>query len=120
MTNLAYAPHLRVAMDAFAEEHGTSGIRYEIVLCDGCGGSGTETLRGCVFTAEDMAEDPDFAEDYASGFYSTACTECGGYGRYYVLSEYAASPEAHAFYGEWLQDIYDDLAVRRAESGYAW
>lgn len=119
MTNLAYAPYLKAAMAAFAEENGTAGIRYEITLCSACGGRGTETLRGCVFTAEDMAEDPDFAEDYRNGFYDTACTECDGHGRYYVLAENAA-PEVLAFWSEWLQGIYDDLAVRRAESGYAW
>lgn len=119
MTNLAYAPYLRDAMRDFAEDNGTAGIRYEITLCEACDGSGTETLRGCVFTAEDMADDPDFAEDYATGFYDTDCSECAGKGRYYVLAEYA-SPEAHAHYTEWVNDIYDDIALRRAESGYAW
>lgn len=50
----------------------------EWVVCPTCNGRGTSTAYLGSFTADDFAEDPDFAEDYFSGFYDRACDECDG------------------------------------------
>lgn len=51
------------------------------IVCPDCNGSGTELnhhLKGVWFSAEDMNEDPDFAEDYFGGTYDVPCSRCCG------------------------------------------
>lgn len=50
-------------------------------ICPECSGAGTELrggLKGAVFSAEDLAEDPEFFDDYFSGAYDVACSKCHG------------------------------------------
>lgn len=59
-------------------EHTLPG-KFEV--CPECEGSGTElygSLKGAVFTPEDFANDPEFAEDYFGGSYDVACSKCKG------------------------------------------
>ena len=54
---------------------------YEV--CETCGGKGKHVnpaIDGHGISAEEMHEDPDFAEDYFSGVYDVPCEECGGRG----------------------------------------
>lgn len=54
-------------------------IKFEI--CPTCQGKGTHvnpSIDCNGLTAEDFAEDPDFAEDYFNGAYDQTCNECGG------------------------------------------
>lgn len=53
--------------------------RFEV--CSQCNGEGTElygSLKGAVFSAQDFAEDPDFAEDYFGGHCDVPCAHCHG------------------------------------------
>lgn len=53
--------------------------RFEV--CPTCAGKGTRVnpaIDGNGLTAEDLAEDPDFAEGYFAGVYDIQCDRCGG------------------------------------------
>lgn len=54
------------------------------MICPACDGEG-ETVNPSIdaggLSAEDFAEDPDFAEDYRSGVYDVCCAACGGSGK---------------------------------------
>ena len=53
--------------------------KYEVCdRCEGTGGHVNPSVDGDGLTAEDFAEDPDFAEDYMSGVYDVTCEECSG------------------------------------------
>lgn len=62
------------------EEYGLDDFELPTTwaVCPDCRGRGARTLPDCVFTADDFAEDPDFADDYLSGVYDTTCERCGG------------------------------------------
>lgn len=51
------------------------------LICPVCNGEGT-TVNPAIdahgLTAEDFREDPDLAEDYASGVYDITCAACNG------------------------------------------
>lgn len=68
--------------------------RYEV--CDTCDGRGSHTNSSIDrqgLTAEDFAEDPDFAEDYFRGRYDVPCAECHGKRVVPVVDETRATPE---------------------------
>jgi hypothetical protein len=47
-------------------------------VCDGEGKTVNPNIDAHGLTAEDFREDPDFAEDYKSGFYDITCAACNG------------------------------------------
>lgn len=50
-------------------------------VCSRCEGKGTHVnpnIDGNGITAEEFAEDPEFAENYFSGLYDVRCEECDG------------------------------------------
>ena len=53
-------------------------------ICPACEGEG-KTVNPSIdangLTAEDFADDPDFADDYRNGRYDVACRACGGAGK---------------------------------------
>ena len=54
------------------------------IICTVCNGDGrvvNPNIDAHGLTAEDFHEDPDFAEDYASGLYDICCTPCNGTGK---------------------------------------
>lgn len=54
-------------------------VKYDV--CPTCRGKGVHVNPSVDcngITAEDFAEDPDFAEDYFRGVYDVPCAECGG------------------------------------------
>lgn len=54
------------------------------VICPACGGDGSHVnpnIDANGLTAEDFAEDPDFADDYMSGVYDVRCSVCSGTGK---------------------------------------
>jgi hypothetical protein len=65
----------------FDEDGGERELPFKWVICGGCRGHGKSSAYLGAFTAEQIHEDPDFAEDYRSGFYDRACDECGGSGK---------------------------------------
>jgi hypothetical protein len=54
-------------------------IKWEVCgLCNGRGAHVNPNIDYNGLTAEDFAEDPDFAENYFSGRYDQTCNECCG------------------------------------------
>ena len=54
---------------------------FEWVVCDLCDGRRTvvnPSIDASGLSAEDFAEDPDFAEQYMSGAFDIPCPRCGG------------------------------------------
>ena len=54
------------------------------IICPACEGEGTcvnPNIDSNGLTAEDFAEDPDFADDYMSGVYDVSCAACHGSGK---------------------------------------
>ena len=69
-------------------------VKYEICgTCDGKGKHVNPSIDSHGLSAEDFAEDPDFAEDYFSGTYDVPCAECGGQRVALVVDEDRATPE---------------------------
>lgn len=99
-------------------------------VCHGCDGKGTHvncSIDGNGLTAEDFAEDPDFAESYFNGDYDVRCETCKGQRvvavpdvsrwtfaqkRLYVLHRRAEA--------EMARDDASEAWLRRAESGGGW
>jgi cytochrome c553 len=51
-------------------------------ICGRCHGNGTHDAWSGGMTRDEMDEQgPEFLEDYLSGMYDVACTECGGSGK---------------------------------------
>ena len=86
------------------------------VLCPECDGAGTtlcDSLRGVAFTAEDMADDPDFEEGYFGGRYDQTCRRCNG-----LRVVQVADPESRSWkpeHTEWLE-AYERCAADREAS----
>ena len=56
-------------------------VPLHFAVCHVCEGRGSHVSPGIDshgLSSEDFAEDPDFAEDYRSGFYDVPCSCCGG------------------------------------------
>lgn len=59
----------------------TKNLPTKNVVCATCGGKGKHVNRaidGHGLTQEDFDSDPDFAENYFSGWYDVNCEECQG------------------------------------------
>jgi hypothetical protein len=54
------------------------------IICTLCGGDGSHvnpSIDAHGLSAEDFADDPDFAEAYMRGDYDVSCRRCGGTGK---------------------------------------
>jgi hypothetical protein len=54
------------------------------IICPACRGEGTcvnPNIDANGLSAEDFADDPDFADDYMSGAYDVTCAACHGSGK---------------------------------------
>lgn len=91
--------------------------RWEV--CDVCDGRGTHVNPAIDcngLTAEDFAEDPDFADEYRSGMYDVPCNRCGGRTTVLVVDADACAPEDLE---AWRSVLNDRAAARReAAMGY--
>lgn len=107
-------------------------VPVTMAVCPGCRGRGAHVNRavdGHGLTAEDFAEDPDFAEDYRRGVYDVTCEACDGRR---VVPELPAlqgddAPQltelqrkAIEQWFESLQQDAQDAAYRRMEMGGGW
>lgn len=74
-------------------------------VCGNCQGKGQcdPPAFSNGFTAEDFAEDPDFAEDYFRGVYDVTCPECKGERVTDIPNYDAMNPEQRAAYEEYCQ-----------------
>lgn len=61
-------------------------------LCSGHGKHVNPSIDASGISAEDFAEDPDFAEEYFSGGYDVTCAQCQGRGSVVVLPK-GAKPD---------------------------
>ena len=92
-------------------------------VCYRCGGTGIHvnpSIDGHGLTAEDFAEDPDFAEAYMRGVYDVTCEECGGDKVVATVTVEALTPEQRAAWQHHLAVELDDNSerwLRYAESG---
>lgn len=89
-----------------------SDVRFAI--CRRCRGSGELGGYPGVYTSDDFAEDPDFAEDYMN--YRRPCEDCHEHpGRVRVLTDGAlARPEVAA----WINEIASSYEISRQERMY--
>lgn len=96
-------------MEDEAGEERHFDLGFEWCVCPTCRGRGQHVNPAIDadhgLTAEDFAQDPDFADDYFSGVYDQECVECGGRRVVPVLE----CPELEA----WRREIYE---MRRAEA----
>lgn len=66
-------------------------------ICPACQGEGhgvNPNIDSNGLSADDFNDDPEFAEDYASGAYDVSCAACGGSGK--ILSSHVATLRQHA------------------------
>jgi hypothetical protein len=66
-------------------------------------------------SAEEFAEDPDFAESYAAGEYDQTCNKCQGRTTVRAVDLDALSPEDLAAYERQQREDAEDDAMARAE-----
>lgn len=88
------------------------------IVCPSCNGRGTQTLGGASFSAEDFAEDPEFAESYMRGHYDEDCPECKGRNVIRVVDVEqleACSPKMLEEYHSIMKSIHEQDACYRAE-----
>ena len=74
------------------------------VVCHRCEGRGTHVnpaVDGNGISAEEFAEDPDFAESYVRGDYDVQCEKCGGARVLVEIDRDAADPEDVRRYDEY-------------------
>lgn len=90
--------------------------KYEV--CPRCLGRGVHDAWEGGMTGAEMAEQgPEFAQDYADGMYSVACTECAGKRVVLVLDEERAAPELVRLYEEAQLADFEAEQTYRMESG---
>jgi len=102
--------------------------KFEVCTrCEGAGSHVNPSIDGHGISAEQMAEDPEFAEDYFAGVYDITCSVCGG--ERVVprpdLSRWSFSQKRlyvrHLHQQEaWDREDASEAWLRRAESGGAW
>ncbi len=113
------AHEIRTNREGFLEyetgEHGVPKMRKAVCSsCDGHGKYVNPAIDGNGISAEEFYEDPEFAGAYMSGVYDVTCEECQGTN---VVDEFV-DPEVEERWQKWLYEMYEDAAIRRAESGY--
>lgn len=80
-------------------------------VCEGKGSHVNPAIDCNGLTADDFAEDPDFAEDYFSGRYDMPCNGCGGRTTVPVLDEeQCTDDELQA----WREQLHAEDEDRRA------
>jgi hypothetical protein len=99
--------------------------RFEV--CPECDGEGSTYLGWRnrdqpAFTSEDLAEDPDWAEDMFAGAYDRACPECKGERVVLVVDERRLSPADQEAWESYQEDqaseaYYDAIAEAERRFG---
>ncbi len=84
-------------------------------VCDGKGKHVNPAIDCGGLTAEDFAEDPDFAEDYFGGTYDQTCNCCKGRTTVQAINWDALTAEQKALYEQQLREEADDRACYLAE-----
>ena len=92
--------------------------RWEVCwLCEGKGSHVNPAIDAGGLTAEDFAEDPDFADSYFEGRYDQPCNACGGRTTVKALDRESCNA---AYLEAWdrqererAQDLAEEIAERR-------
>lgn len=105
-------------LEAYPEHK--KALRFHKVVCPCCRGTGSTYLGWHAdeqpsFSHEELWEDPDFGEAYITRQYDGPCPECGGNNVVEEIDELSSSKEAVEEWHGWLQDAYEDAAVRASE-----
>lgn len=82
------------------DEEVTHTVASRKEVCGTCRGEGKSSAYLGAFSGEDMANDPDFFEDYMDGAYDRVCPECNGNRVVDVPDESRTPPEVWAKYVE--------------------
>lgn len=109
-------PEVKI-MKAVEEEFGKK-FKVKREVCPRCDGTGTivnPAIDGNGLSAEDFAEDPDFKEQYLSGFYDVRCPDCDGRNVVEVIDLKNSDPELVEEYDKWLKSHYETEAIYAAE-----
>lgn len=98
-------------------EEQTHDLPATVEVCDRCGGRGVHDPDGfsAGFSADDFAQDPDFAEDYMRGTYDVRCTECHGRNVVLVVDRDRADKDVLATMDQWCDDEHAYRAEVAAE-----
>lgn len=104
-----------------AEEDVTVPIRY--IICTTCNGRGRHvnpSVDSNGISAEEFAEDPDFAEQYRRGDYDVTCYGCGGKRVQPMLDIDKITKELHARIDKHLEEreAYRRERVNEIARGY--
>lgn len=119
--NIAADPRSGPAAEApvvYMDDGSEQPLPVKWAVCPVCDGNGTHVnpaIDAGGLTAEDFAEDPDFAEDYMRGTYDQTCNHCKGRTTVPVTDEDACDPLLLAMYRRQVQDEADDRACELAE-----
>ncbi len=84
-------------------------------ICDACSGHGASSAYLGAFTAEEIRDDADFAEDYFAGRFDRPCGECGGTGKVQDLDRDACTEEELALFDEQEEDLHRSRETERQE-----
>ena len=90
-------------------------FQTEIIVCPSCGGEGAYVNpnidRNGITQSDEVWDDEEFWEGYASGTYDVPCEECGGRN----VIQVPTTPEVRDEWGKWLNSMYEDIAMMEAE-----
>lgn len=84
-----------IEMEIYTEDGGSMEVRLPSIriVCPNCDGGGSQDCFGRNGVPNRWFDEPDFAEDYASGMYSVPCEECRGRNVVDVINYDALDPE---------------------------
>ena len=92
-------------------------------VCDTCEGKGTHvnpSIDANGLSADDFAEDPDFAEDYRSGVYDVAFYGCDGERVIAVADTERMEPELRERWEKQVQEEIEYQRISRAEKAMGY
>lgn len=109
------APVLYVKRDGFVDE---IPLPTHWTVCPVCKGEGSHvnpSIDASGLTAEDFADDPDFADDYMSGVYDQPCNRCEGRRVVRSVDLDKLPVDQRAAYERQLREDAETRAIERAE-----
>jgi RecJ-like exonuclease len=90
-------------------------LPVKMEVCQRCNGRGVHDAWEGGFSMSDDFVDDDFLEDYRSGMYDVACTECKGRNVVEVVDEERLTPEQLKAWNRQCQDLRDSYQESRME-----
>lgn len=108
-------PERIILIDDDGLEHELPTVWEVCPVCDGNGSHVNPAIDCNGLTAEDFADDPDFAEDYFRGAYDQPCNRCGGRSTVRVLDRDACPADLLALYDADAEADAEYDAIRLAE-----